>query len=161
MKQVILLFGLIFLFSCSVEAQPKEESHVNEHTQKVEQKASNEEPWTDADLMEPSDLAKRIQDGNADDLLILSIGFDDIIAGSTFIGPGRDQANVNKLRELLENTPKDQEVVLYCGCCPFGPCPNIRPAFSAMKELGFENGKLLNIRQNIKVNWLDLNYPKK
>jgi hypothetical protein len=50
-------------------------------------------------------------------------------------------------------------VIIYCGCCPFDKCPNIRPAFAALKEMGFKNARLLDLPKNIKADWLDKNYP--
>jgi hypothetical protein len=48
---------------------------------------------------------------------------------------------------------------VYCGCCPFEKCPNIRPAFNLMKAMGFSNGKLLNLPTNLKQNWIAKGYP--
>jgi hypothetical protein len=30
-------------------------------------------------------------------------------------------------------------VVIYCGCCPLDKCPNVRPAFTLLKTMGFTN----------------------
>ncbi|TXH54140.1 MAG: rhodanese-like domain-containing protein [Bacteroidia bacterium] len=142
MKQLVLVFTLFIGFSSFTMAQK-----------------SN--PWTENQLMEPADLAKRINDNNAKDLLIISVGPDDIIKGSVYVGPGQDKSNIAKLKTLLKKTPKDKEIVIYCGCCPFDPCPNIRPAFQFLVDNGFKNAKLLNLTKNIKTNWLDKNYPVK
>lgn len=117
------------------------------------------EPWTKKQLLEPEALASRISQGKTEDLLILSIGPDAIIKGSVDIGPGMEKENIEKLKAHLSEVPRNKEVVIYCGCCPFDRCPNIRPAFTLLKQMGFKKGKLLNIRQNIKVNWLDKDYP--
>jgi hypothetical protein len=50
-------------------------------------------------------------------------------------------------------------VVIYCGCCPFRNCPNIRPAFNLLKEKGYTKPRLLNLKQNLKVDWTDYGYP--
>lgn len=117
------------------------------------------DPWTEGQLMATETLATRITDGDADNLVILTIGFDAIIKGSVDIGPAMEEENVGKLREYLEELPQDAEVVIYCGCCPFERCPNVRPAFKVLNEMGFANAKLLDIPQNIKVDWLDKGYP--
>lgn len=119
------------------------------------------EPWTQSQLMPVETLANRISKGQTKNLLVLSIGFDDVIAGSTYVGAGRDRAAIEKLKQILKNESKDTEVVLYCGCCPFASCPNVRPAFQTVKDLGFKNLKLLDIPNNIKVNWIDKGYPSK
>ncbi len=117
------------------------------------------EPWSKKQLIATETLASRIEQGETENLFILSIGPDAIIKGSVDIGPTMEAENLDKLKHYLKDVPKNKEVVIYCGCCPFERCPNIRPAFTVLKDLGFKNGKLLDIPQNIKVNWLDNDYP--
>jgi hypothetical protein len=50
-------------------------------------------------------------------------------------------------------------VVIYCGCCPFAKCPNVRPAFSTLLGMGFKNPRLLNLSHNLKADWIDKGYP--
>ena len=50
-------------------------------------------------------------------------------------------------------------IVIYCGCCPFEHCPNIRPAFNLLNEMGFTNQKLLSLQKNIKADCIDKGYP--
>ena len=117
------------------------------------------DPWTEGQLLATETLAARITGGNADDLVVLTVGFDAVIKGSVDVGPAMEAENVDKLRSYLKDLPNDAEVVIYCGCCPFDRCPNVRPAFTVLNEMGFKNAKLLNIPQNIKVDWLDKGYP--
>ncbi len=119
----------------------------------------NEEPWTESQLMNPADLAKMLNDPAAKLPLIISIGPSGLIKNSVDIGPGKEKENIEKLRAELSKLPKDKEIVIYCGCCPFKPCPNIRPAFSLLNEMKFTNHKLLNLSQNLKVDWIDKGYP--
>ena len=121
-------------------------------------KAQQQDPWNNNQLVNPADLAAKIEKGQAGNLLILNIGPDAVIKGSVNIGPGQDAENIDKLKAYLQSVPKDKEVILYCGCCPFSRCPNIRPAFKTLAELGFVNRKLLDIPKNIKANWLDKGY---
>ena len=119
----------------------------------------SKEPWSPGQLMSTADLASAIQNNKAKDLLILTIGPDAVIKGSVNIGPAGEKENVAKLRNYLKDVPKDKEVVIYCGCCPFSRCPNIRPAFGVLNEMGFKNARLLDIPKNVKVDWLDKGYP--
>jgi len=121
--------------------------------------AQQSEPWNESQLMKTENLASRISLAQTDDLLILSVGPDALIKESVDMGAARDAENLEKMRKYLENVPRDKEVVIYCGCCPFSRCPNIRPAFSLLVEMGFKNPKLLDIPQNIRVDWLTKNYP--
>ena len=50
------------------------------------------------------------------------------IVGSVFAGPGREEAGLAMLKAEAGKLPRDREVVLYCGCCPWDHCPFIRPA---------------------------------
>jgi len=117
------------------------------------------EPWSEKQLMTTETLASRIEQGKSGNLLILSVGPDAIIKGAIDIGPTMEEGHLDRLEAYLKGVPKDKEVVVFCGCCPFDRCPNIRPAFTKLNQLGFKNGKLLDIPQNIKVNWLDKGYP--
>jgi thiosulfate/3-mercaptopyruvate sulfurtransferase len=37
--------------------------------------------------------------------------------------------------------------------------PYIRPAMALLKNMQFSNYKLLNLPQNVKVDWIDKGYP--
>lgn len=141
MKKSYLLFAVLFLLVQFSFGQQKTE------------------PWRLDQLMKTEDLASRISMAQTDSMLILSIGPDALIKGSVDMGAARDQANLDKMREYLKDVPKDKEIVIYCGCCPFDRCPNIRPAFSLLLEMGFKEPKLLDIPQNIRTNWLNPGYP--
>lgn len=117
------------------------------------------EPWSKAQLMEPSDLAKMINSGKADQIKIFSVGPSPVIKHSINIGSTRNAANLEKLKAHLEKLPKDENLVVYCGCCPFKNCPNVRPAFSLLNKMRFTNHKLLNLPKNIKSDWIDKGYP--
>lgn len=120
---------------------------------------SGEEPWKPEQLLSPGDLARVLADPKAQKPVIFSVGPGAVIRGSIDIGPARDSVNLNKLKAQLGHFPKDAPIVIYCGCCPFVHCPNIRPAFSLLNELQFTNHKLLNIEHNIKTDWIDKGYP--
>ncbi|WP_300603625.1 rhodanese-like domain-containing protein [Niabella sp.] len=120
---------------------------------------NTKEPWNEAQLMATQTLADRIdkkQDGN---LLILSVGPDAVIKGSVNMGPAHEPEHLQQLKHYLKKIPRSREVVLYCGCCPFDRCPNIRPAFKTLTGMGFKKARLLNIPKNIKADWLDKHYP--
>jgi thiosulfate/3-mercaptopyruvate sulfurtransferase len=118
-----------------------------------------QEPWTDNQLLDPAALAKTLSDPKAKQPIIISVGPGAVIKNSLDIGPVKEKANLEKLRQQLLKMPKDAPIIIYCGCCPFVHCPNIRPAFNMLNELKFTNQKLLNLTHNIKVDWIDHNYP--
>ncbi|WP_420146533.1 rhodanese-like domain-containing protein [Spirosoma sp.] len=119
----------------------------------------NAEPWRPDQLMEPADLATLIERADAKKPLIISIGPAATIKNSVGVGPASEVENVAALEKLLNKEPKNREIVIYCGCCPFKNCPNVRPAFTKLNEMGFKNHKLLNLAKNLKTDWLDKGYP--
>ncbi len=121
--------------------------------------AQSSEPWTSKDLMEPEALASMLSNPGTQKPVIFNIGPLAGIKGAIAIGSTNTQANMDKLRKALASVPKDKMVVIYCGCCPFRNCPNIRPAFNLLKEQGFKKPRLLNLKQNLKVDWTDYGYP--
>ena len=115
--------------------------------------------WTEKDLMEPSALAAIISNPKAKQAQIFNIGVVEDIKGAKKMGGASVKANLEKFKNALSSLPKNTLVVVYCGCCPFEKCPNIRPAFNLMKSMGFTNGKLLNLPTNLKQNWIDKGFP--
>jgi thiosulfate/3-mercaptopyruvate sulfurtransferase len=114
--------------------------------------------WTNDQLMEPSELAAVIKTNKAYPL-IFSVGPGATIPGSKDIGMVKDADHLQKLKDALANLSKDTAIVIYCGCCPFERCPNVRPAIQVLKDLNFTNYKLLNLPDNIKIDWIDKGYP--
>jgi hypothetical protein len=117
------------------------------------------DPWTSKDLIEPDALAGMLSNSKSQKPVIFNIGPLANIKGAVTIGSTNTKANLDKLSKALATVPKDKMVVIYCGCCPFRNCPNIRPAFNMLKDKGFKKPRLLNLKQNLKVNWTDFGYP--
>lgn len=117
------------------------------------------EPWTASQLKSTQELADQINESGKTKPLIINIGPQAVIKGSVDAGPGHEKESIKKLEKILSKQDKNKEVVIYCGCCPFEKCPNIRPAFKALKEQGFTQARLLNIPKNIKTDWIDKGYP--
>jgi thiosulfate/3-mercaptopyruvate sulfurtransferase len=81
------------------------------------------------------------------------------IPGSEFLGQGSTPDGQQNLRNRVASLPKKTSIVLYCGCCPWGHCPNVNPAYDVLKQLGFTNVKVLYIPNNFGVDWVDKGYP--
>lgn len=116
------------------------------------------EPWSNTQLIEPLKLAMIINEGN-NIPKIISIGPGVVIKNSIGAGECRFKENLDNLEQTLLSLSKEKEIIIYCGCCPFKDCPNIRPVYSLMNKLGFINHKLLNVSNNIKTDWIDKDYP--
>ena len=117
------------------------------------------EPWTDKQLKEPAVLAAALADPKAPKQIIFNIGPVQQIKGAISIGPTSAQANLDKLKKQLAKLPKEKEVIIYCGCCPFRRCPNVRPAFELLKQMKFTNAKLLNLPTSLNDDWISKGYP--
>lgn len=117
------------------------------------------EPWTPEQLMEPGSLAAMINDSAASKPLIINIGPAGSIKGAIKVGPAKEKNNLDNLTKLLSKEDRKKAIVIYCGCCPFKDCPNIRPAFSLLTKMKFINHKLLNLSTNLKVDWINHGYP--
>ncbi|MFL5742504.1 MAG: rhodanese-like domain-containing protein [Flavisolibacter sp.] len=124
----------------------------------IASKAQNPENWTSKQLVEPSTLARAIQSGK-NVPLIFSVGPGAPIPHSVAIGIVKDQENLDKLKKELSTIPRNKHIVIYCGCCPFEHCPNIRPAIAVLKNMKFTHYQLLNLPHNIKADWIDQGYP--
>lgn len=122
------------------------------------------DPWQVGQLMNPEELLKALSKSMAEKPLVFCVGFPVLyegghIAGSEFAGPTAKPAGLQKLKQAAESVPRDRQIVLYCGCCPWQDCPNIRPAFRVMQELGFKNVKVLDLPRNLREDWIDKGFP--
>jgi thiosulfate/3-mercaptopyruvate sulfurtransferase len=116
--------------------------------------------WTAEQLMQPSELAARLNDSAASLPVIISVGPGALIPHSMVTGPVQDDENLARLAKELQGIDRNKEVVVYCGCCPYEHCPNVRPAVALLKELKFSHYKLLDLPHNMKTDWLDKGYPR-
>ena len=134
-----LLLIIVFLFTQNIQAQ-------------------NPINWTSKQLIEPSELSSIIKTEKTIPV-IFSIGPAATIPHSIEIGMVKDKANLDKLKKGLSTLPKKTKIVVYCGCCPYEHCPNVRPAIDVLKKMKFTNYYLLNLPHNIKTDWIDKGYP--
>lgn len=121
--------------------------------------AGQEDPWTKAQLIEPAALANQLGLPASQWPVIIDVGPSGLIKGAVEAGPAEEKENLAKIGKLLRDVPRDKEVVIYCGCCPFDKCPNVRPAFRELQRLGFARPRLLNLADNLKKDWIDRGYP--
>lgn len=135
-------FYIIFVLIASCENSP----------------AQNPENWTKSQLMEPAELAKTIT-SKKNIPVIICVGPGAVIPNSVDIGMVKDSANLAKFRAEVDKLSKSANIVIYCGCCPFERCPNVRPAIAFLKQEHFTNYHLLNLPHNLKTDWISKGYP--
>jgi len=115
-------------------------------------------------LTTPDELAKLLQSSKGAKPLIIQVGFHTLyeqahIPGSEYIGPASSTSGLQQLRKRVESLPRNKFIVIYCGCCPWDHCPNMKPAHDALRAMGFTNVKVLHIADNFGANWADKGYP--
>lgn len=120
---------------------------------------AQQDPWKKEQVMPTAVLASKIKNNGKDLPVILNVGPMENIKTAVKVGPVNTEAGIRELRSAVALIDKNKEVVLYCGCCTYSNCPNIRPAFSKLEELGFKNVKVLNIPEGINPDWIDKGYP--
>jgi hypothetical protein len=120
--------------------------------------AQNPVNWTEKQLVEPSELANTITT-EKDVPVIVSVGPGTTIPNSIDVGMVNTKQGLDKLKTQLDSVSRDKKIVIYCGCCPFEHCPNVRPAIDVLKEMKFTNYYLLDLPNNIKKDWIDKGYP--
>ncbi len=119
-------------------------------------------PWTKGELVEPAALAKEVQ--AAKPPAVICVAFPVLyharhITHAVFAGPGYKPEGLADLKKAVANLPKTADIVIYCGCCPMEKCPNIRPAYRTLKDLGFTHVRVLDIPTNMHTDWYAKNYP--
>jgi hypothetical protein len=120
--------------------------------------AQRPENWTSKQLTEPSALAAVLK-ANKDVPVIFSVGPDAIIPNSIDIGTVKDEKKLAKFKVQISRLSKSDNILIYCGCCPFEHCPNVRPAIALLQDMQFTNYHLLDLPHNIKTDWIDKGYP--
>jgi hypothetical protein len=120
------------------------------------------DPWPAGSLMEPAALAKDLQSGKSP--RVLCVAFPVLynskhIVHAAFAGPGSKPEGLEALKKAAAPLPRDADLVIYCGCCPMVKCPNIRPAYRVLKEMGFTHIRVLDIPTNMHTDWFSKDYP--
>jgi thiosulfate/3-mercaptopyruvate sulfurtransferase len=115
-------------------------------------------------LLNPDELVKLLQSSAGEKPLIIQVGSHVLytqahIPSSEYIGPASSETGLQQLRKRVEPLPRDKFIVIYCGCCPWNHCPNVKPADDALRAMGFTYFKVLYISDNFGANWVGKGYP--
>ncbi len=121
-------------------------------------------PWGN-DAVTPADLASELAGATEADRPVVvctappflyRVGH---IPGAVLHGPASSPEGLNSLMRWADTLPRTINVVIYCGCCPLAACPNLAPAYKALKGIGLTRVRVLLIQQNFKTDWIDRGYP--
>jgi len=121
------------------------------------------DPWTAQEIVQPKAMAERLK--AKEPAAIFYVGFPTLyrngahILGANLAGPCSKPEGLESLKQAVAELPRDKEVFIYCGCCPFVKCPNIRPAYRALREMGFRKVRVLMIETNLHSDWIEKGYP--
>jgi hypothetical protein len=122
------------------------------------------DPWSKSALLDPAALAPVLRSASARRPVILCVAFPVLyrarhIPHAILAGPTSRPEGMDALKKAVAGMAKDSDIVIYCGCCPMDKCPNVRPAFQALKEMGFTRVRVLNIPTNMFADWYSKDYP--
>jgi thiosulfate/3-mercaptopyruvate sulfurtransferase len=152
----VMVLSLGLAFNLSIFSQSKTNHQRNFLSKPVD-------PWTSSQVITPEKLNNILSDKKSHKPVVLCVGFDFLydqghIPGSIFAGTASNKSGLEKLGSTVKNYKKNQSIVIYCGCCPFNHCPNVRPAFKELKDLGYKNVKVLYISNDFEHDWQNKGY---
>lgn len=127
--------------------------------------ATAADPWTSGELIQPQQLTAKLTGPPDSRPRVVCVGFKFLyesghVPGSVFYGPAREAARLQALEAVAKEWPRDRELIIYCGCCPLKQCPNVRPAFAALKGMGFTRLRLLDLETDFRTDWKGLPVEK-
>jgi rhodanese-related sulfurtransferase len=117
----------------------------------------------DLALVQPKDLAAQLA-GKGPRPAIFQVGPNMLyrskrIPGAVYAGPASRPEGLEALKQAAGKLPRDREVVLYCGCCPWDNCPNVKPAIELLRTMGFTRVKAMFVATNFAKDWTEKGYP--
>jgi thiosulfate/3-mercaptopyruvate sulfurtransferase len=126
--------------------------------------AQASDPWTPEQTVKPAALAKEIDGPAAHRPKVVCVGFHTLyegahVPGASFHGPARERGGLDDLKKWARTLPRSADIVFYCGCCPLTHCPNVRPAFEALRQMGFTRVRLLLLPADFAHDWVAAGYP--
>jgi thiosulfate/3-mercaptopyruvate sulfurtransferase len=122
------------------------------------------DPWPESQTVQAADFARELADKSKEHPTIVYVGFRTLFAGghipgATFHGTTSTEEGLAEFTKWASTLPRTTNMVIYCGCCPLEKCPNIRPAFTALNNLGFKIVRVLILPTSFAKDWAEKNYP--
>ncbi len=141
-----------------------EEEAVRPKALRLEIENKPADPWTASEVQQSVDLAKQLADPRSEKPLIVCVGFEFLfrsghIPGAVFHGPAAKPGGLEDLRKWARSIPRGQPIVIYCGCCPWDRCPNVRPAFKILRQMGFSRLRVLLLKTDLASDWVERGFP--
>ena len=120
-------------------------------------------PWTDSQTVQPAELSKELSNPKTAPT-VLFVGYQRLfsaghIKGAQFHGSGGSADGLAQIKAWAASLPRSTNLVIYCGCCPMEHCPNVRPAFALLRDMGFTKLRILILPTSFEVDWADKGLP--
>lgn len=165
-KNVLTILSVILFFSACGFAQSSHAKKIQEDSGQMQLKkeaTTSSDPWTVKNVVTVKELGAELS-SKKNKPVLLHVGFSFLyqqshIPGSIYVGPARSKDGINSIKEAVKHYKKNKSIVLYCGCCPWTDCPNIRPAYETLNKLGYKNVKVLYIPDSFMKDWTKHGYP--
>jgi thiosulfate/3-mercaptopyruvate sulfurtransferase len=153
---LVFVSSLIFFFAVAVSSFPVSTASADEN--------KPTDPWPSSQTIEPAQLAKMLIDKYRSVPTVVFVGFRSLYVGghvpdAAFHGTASAEQGLAELKAWAATLPRSSDLLIYCGCCPFDKCPNIRPAYNALTRMGFKKLRVLVLPTSFAVDWADKGYP--
>jgi thiosulfate/3-mercaptopyruvate sulfurtransferase len=123
------------------------------------------DPWGSAEILRPADFARELRGAKVSQpSTIVYVGFRTLfegghVPGAVFHGTASTEQGIAELKAYLRGVPRSTNLVIYCGCCPFDRCPNIRPAYKVARQLRYTHVRVLMLPTSFAADWVEKGYP--
>ncbi|HTQ61553.1 MAG TPA: rhodanese-like domain-containing protein [Candidatus Solibacter sp.] len=154
---VVLIIGVFAMMPLASVLRPAS------HGATKQEKAAD--PWPNAQAIQAADLVPELGNANrASSPTIVYVGFRTLfegghIPGASFHGTASKEDGLADLKKWAASLRRDSNLVIYCGCCPFDHCPNIRPAYTTLRDMGFTHIRVLVLPTNFATDWVEKGFP--
>ena len=126
---------------------------------------ASSDPWSASQTIQPADLLRELNESKGvAKPVVVCVGFRPLymgahVPGAVFHGAAQNEQGLADLKRWAQGLPRNSSLVVYCGCCPLDHCPNVRPAFNALHDMGFANLRVLLLPHDFASDWVEKGYP--
>jgi hypothetical protein len=157
-RNILIFFPAAFLLLCGASVLV-----LTPRSIRGDEKKSSD-PWASSQILQPGALADELADKSGTPPTVVYVGFRTLfagghIAGASFNGTASTEQGLASLKAWADPLPRSTNLVIYCGCCPFDKCPNIRPAYTSLSNMEFKRVRVLVLPTNFATDWVDKGYP--
>ncbi len=153
----VLIGSLPFTFACAKPAPPRAAAPAAPASPALSELPPDE-------IIEPEELIRTLGGDAGAPPLVLHVGPEAIftrnhVPGAHYVGMASTPEGLSALQRAMQGLPHDTPIVIYCGCCPWARCPNVRPAIHELERLGFTRARVLDLPHNFQTDWATKGLP--